>query len=145
MGEWLQVCKLTVLAKQDQLGQVQNFVEKRIQGKLSPRATQHILLAVEEVFINIARYAYPQHHGAVDITCTVGQQTIALLFSDEGIPYNPLLRDKPDISLPAERRAIGGLGIYLTRELMDSMSYRREDGHNILCIEKRITPADGLS
>lgn len=128
--------ELTVPARQERLEQVQGFVEEQMGGRFSPRITQHILLAVEEVFINIARYAYPQGGGAVTVACTAGQSGIELTFTDGGIAYNPLLQEKPDISLPARDRPIGGLGIYLAGELMDQMSYRYEDGRNILCMRK---------
>ena len=128
--------ELTVPAHQEQLKRVQDFVEEQIKTRLSPRITQHILLATEEVFINIARYAYPQGEGTADIVCTVGDSGIELTFMDEGIAYNPLTQEKPDTTLPADARPVGGLGIYLARELMDQMTYRYENGRNILCMCK---------
>lgn len=131
--------ELTVIARQEQLEQVQSFVEEHIESRFSPRVIQHVLLAVEEVFTNIARYAYPQGDGNATIICDIEQSGVRLTFIDEGIPYNPLSQSKPDITLNAEDRPIGGLGVYLARELMDSMYYRHECGRNVLCMEKQFT------
>lgn len=129
--------ELTVAAKQEQLERVQLFVGEQVRGRLTARATHKVLLAVEEIFVNIARYAYPQGSGEATILCETGRECVSITFQDAGIPYNPLAQKQPDITLSAAERPVGGLGIYLTRELMDSMSYRWEGGRNILCLEKR--------
>lgn len=130
--------ELSVAAGREQLETVQSFVEERIQGRFSAWATRQVLLVVEEVFINIARYAYPRGAGRVSVSCVVGQDRVRLVFADEGIPYNPLEQQAPDLTLGAEERPVGGLGIYLIRELMDEVSYRYECGRNILSLERYV-------
>ncbi len=100
-------------------------------------------LAIEEIYINIAHYAYKPETGKVEISCGVLRQDgqpprMTLCFKDKGKPFNPLAREDPDITLSAEERDIGGLGIFLTKKFMDSVSYAYEDGQNILSMEKSL-------
>lgn len=104
-----------------------------------------IELAVEEIFVNIASYAYTP--GTGDVTIRVGLEeadgedaarTVAITFIDQGVPYDPLKREAPDVSLPASQRQIGGLGIFLVRKTMDDMSYEYRDNSNMLTIKKQI-------
>jgi anti-sigma regulatory factor (Ser/Thr protein kinase) len=95
-----------------------------------------VQLAAEEVFVNIARYAYPEGGGAAKITCACGAKRIVVIAEDSGRPYNPLLREDPDVGLPAEARAIGGLGVYMAKSLMDAVYYDFRDGKNRLTMVK---------
>ena len=94
-------------------------------------------VAVEELFVNIASYAYVDKTGIADITIELlPGQVVQITFRDSGIPYNPLEKPDPDITKPAEEREIGGLGIYIVKKSMDEVLYRYEDGQNILTIRK---------
>lgn len=96
-------------------------------------------LVVEEIVVNIVSYAYPVgKDGEVTIDVNKTPTAIEISFSDRGVPFNPLEREDPDTTLSAEERPIGGLGIFLVKQMMDSVSYRYEDGHNILTTTKNI-------
>lgn len=99
-----------------------------------------ILIAVEEIYINIAHYAYGGKTGeaVVQMELDTDPELIRMVFRDRGIPYNPLEKEDPDITLGAEERPIGGLGIFMVKESMDRIDYRYEDGQNILTIEKKL-------
>ena len=105
-----------------------------------------ISIAVEEIFVNIAHYAYKQETGSVVIRADVsGNATddgavdsfAVIEFEDGGIPYNPLEKTDPDIGAAADEREIGGLGIFMVKKIMDSVEYRREAGKNILTIRRK--------
>ena len=95
-------------------------------------------IAVEEIFVNIAHYAYTPGKGdaTVRVETDKKNRSISVTFTDRGIPYNPLEKADPDTTLSAEERQIGGLGIFMVKKSMDAMEYRREDGMNILTIRK---------
>lgn len=96
-------------------------------------------LVTEETVVNIVNYAYPVGaDGEVTIDIVGSPTEITLSFSDCGKPFNPLEKEDPDTSLSAEDRPIGGLGIFLVKQMMDTVSYRYEDGHNILTMSKNI-------
>ena len=97
-------------------------------------------MAVEEIFVNIAHYAYAAGGGTAEITArTEGDPVEAVIeFRDAGVPYDPLSRPDPDVTLSAEDRRIGGLGIYMVKKSMDEVRYRNEAGRNILTIRKRL-------
>ena len=98
-------------------------------------------MAIDEIFINIASYAYAPGTGDATVTMDydAGSGMFSLTFSDSGIPYNPLLKEDPDVNLPAEERSIGGLGIFLVKKTMDDMRYEYRDGRNILTLMKKIS------
>lgn len=124
--------EIVVPAHPDQLETVQDFVCRHMAAAGLPVQEQaRALLAVEEIFVNIAHYAYHPEQGEATVRCAVGSE-ILMEFLDEGKPFNPLAHAEPDTSLPAEERAIGGLGIYLIKRLMDQVEYRYENGKNIL-------------
>lgn len=101
-----------------------------------------ILIAVEEVFVNIAHYAYGGRSGeaVVQMELDSNPNKLRIIFRDHGIPYNPLEKEDPDISLSAVERPIGGLGVYMVKECMDVVQYRYEDNQNILILEKDLNP-----
>ena len=121
-------------AKIENMESVLDFVNGKIKG-FPPKIQNQIAIAVDEVFSNIARYAY-QETGGVKISVDVSND-ITVEFEDNGAAFDPLAADGPDITLPAEERAPGGLGIFLVKKLMDSAEYRREGDKNILTIKKK--------
>lgn len=134
-----EVYELTVPAKVDKLSDVLAFVESVLGENISlMKAQTQLEVALEELFVNIAYYAYPDSDGEADIRLTVTSEYIEITLSDSGIPYNPLAKPDPDVTLSADDRAIGGLGIFMTKKLMDDISYEYVDGKNITTIRKNI-------
>ena len=131
---------LKVEANVDKLPEVLSFADGILEEYDCPLKVQMQLdIAIEELFVNIARYAYTSGTGdaVISIDVTDDPRGAVITFEDEGIPYDPLKKEDPDISLTAEERPIGGLGIYMVKKSMDDVSYRYEDGKNILTICKR--------
>lgn len=98
-----------------------------------------IHLVTEELVVNVASYAYPD--GAddyLDVEIIRDEGHITLRFRDGGMPFNPLEREAPDTTLPIEERPIGGLGIYLVRQFMDTVEYEYTNGENILTVMKKV-------
>ena len=132
---------LEVPARADMLDEVQDFIGGWLKrAGASVKCSMQISLAVEEVFINIASYAYGGGEGAAKIEVALSEEPhrIALTFSDSGIPFDPLKKEDPDTALPAEERDIGGLGVFLAKKSMDSVSYKYENGRNVLRLEKSL-------
>ena len=102
------------------------------------KAVMDVTVALEEVFVNVAHYAYPCSTGSVTLAMDFDAERRAMTFQvrDRGIPFNPLSKPDPDITLPAEQRQIGGLGIYMVKKSMDRVDYRYENGQNILTMQK---------
>ncbi len=101
--------------------------------------TMNINLAVEEAVVNVMNYAYPEGTvGEVRIDASVTDGLLTITIADSGSPFDPTEKENPDINLPAEERSIGGLGILLVRQFMDTVAYQRTDGMNILTLTKRI-------
>ena len=97
-------------------------------------------IAVEEIFVNIASYAYPNGDGTATISVSesTSPTAIRITFVDSGIPYNPLAKEDPDITLGAEEREIGGLGIFMVKKSMDDVNYEYTHGHNRLTLVKNL-------
>ena len=97
-------------------------------------------LSIEEAVENVVRYAYEVGIGWLEVGTSLDKDTLILTIElrDAGVPFNPLDREDPDITLSAEEREVGGLGIFLCKQMMDSLSYRYEDGNNILTMTKKI-------
>ncbi len=133
--------ELEVEAVTENLEQVQQFVEERLgSAGCSPKALMQIGVAVEEIFVNIANYAYSPDKGSATVRVEVSEEPVAvtITFIDHGVPYDPLATEDPDITLPANERDIGGLGIFMTKKLMDDMSYEYKNGQNILTLKKNL-------
>lgn len=133
--------ELTLEAKTENLDKVLSFVDEHLEEQECPMKTQmQIDIAVEELFVNIAHYAYSPEVGPVTIRVEVQKEPLAvtITFIDHGIPYDPLAKEDPDITLSAEERQIGGLGIFMVKKSMDDIAYEYKDGQNILYIKKKI-------
>jgi anti-sigma regulatory factor (Ser/Thr protein kinase) len=99
-----------------------------------------IELAVEEIFVNIAKYAYSPEVGRAKVRVELEQDPLKVIitFIDQGMPYDPLAKDDPDTTLSAEERQIGGLGVYMVKKTMDDITYEYKNGQNILTIKKKL-------
>ena len=135
------MAELSLEATVESLPRVLDFVN----GILEPygcsmRTQMQIEVAVEELYVNIAHYAYQPGTGPALIRAEVreGPPTAVITFIDHGVPYDPLAKEDPDVTLAAEDRKIGGLGIYMVKKSMDRMYYEHTDGQNILTIEKAL-------
>lgn len=131
--------KIVLPAKRDSWERVYEFLEETLDRlNCSEKAKIQVLVAAEEIYVNIAQYAYQGEEGVVCVEVEKSEDAgqIKITFTDSGIQYNPLRRENPDITLSAEERQIGGLGIYMVRKMMDDVKYRYEDGKNILTISK---------
>ena len=120
---------------------MQAFIERRLEAAdCSPRALMQLGLAIEEVFINIASYAYAPGTGNATIRVEIDRaaKLATITFIDSGVPYNPLKKRDPDITLSASERQIGGLGVFLTKKLTDDVRYDRRDGKNFLMLIKHL-------
>lgn len=137
--------EFTVEAKVENLDKVIAFVNSELETTDCPMKIQmQIELAVEEIFVNIAHYAYGEETGSATVTVDVGSgDTAVICFSDSGVQYDPLAKEDPDVTLSVEKRSIGGLGIFMTKKSMDHISYEYRDGHNVLTMEKRIGVSAG--
>lgn len=133
--------ELSIEAKVDHLESVLAFVDGELEQIACPMKQQmQIDIAVEELYVNIAHYAYSPETGTVTlcVETTETPASVAITFTDQGRPYNPLAKADPDVALSAEERQIGGLGIFMVKKSMDEMDYEYRDGRNILTIRKRI-------
>ena len=102
------------------------------------KTRMQIDVAIEEIFVNIAHYAYPGGEGnaVIEVEADSSAKNVLIVFEDNGIPYNPLEKEDPDISLSADDRPVGGLGIFMVKKTMDGMSYEYKDNRNRLTIVK---------
>ena len=126
-------------ARRDQLDDVLAFVTEQLEELECPaRKVIQIQVAVEELFVNIASYAYAPGSGTADIAVELVPEprAVEITLKDRGVPYDPLAKPDPDVTLTAEQRKIGGLGIYMVKKSMDSMRYKYENGQNILTITR---------
>lgn len=136
-----EVSELKVDAKTEKLDEVLAFVDGHLEELECPVKTQmQIDIAVEELFVNIAHYAYGEGSGdaLIRVETQKDPKSIRITFVDQGTPYDPLKREDPDITLSAEERKIGGLGIFMVKKSMDEVSYEYKDGSNMLTIQKNL-------
>ena len=136
--------KIEIEAKVENLTQVLSFVDEVLeQMGCSMKEQMKIDLAVEEIYVNIASYAYGEKTGMAEICLDYADSSekgkwIRITLSDSGIPYDPLKKEDPRIDVPAEERDIGGLGVLLAKKNMDEIEYNYEDGRNILTMKKNL-------
>ena len=130
--------ELEIEALTENLPQVLAFVDEQLEAADCPMKIQIQLdIAVEEIFVNIAHYAYAPETGKamVRIETLADPPSVDITFIDNGVPYDPLAKADPDITLSAEERQIGGLGIFMVKKSMDDVKYEYLDGHNILTLK----------
>lgn len=128
-------------ARREQLESVLMFLEEELSSiKHNTKNKIQLFIAVEELFVNIASYAYYPSEGDAEIDIDTDNENnfVYITFIDSGKPYNPLEREDPDVTLSAKERKIGGLGIYMVKKSMDDMSYEYKNGCNILKIGKKM-------
>ncbi len=128
-------------AKEENVPAVLGFLEEELEkAGCSMKLIIAVSVAIEEIFVNIAHYAYPNGGGTARFGIDIDDDSDSATFviSDRGIAFDPLQRDDPDITLGAEQREVGGLGIYIVKQTMDSVTYARENGENILTMTKKL-------
>lgn len=133
--------EITVDATIDNVQTITDFVDERLEEMNCPvKAQMQIDIVIDELCSNVARYAYSDKTGKVTVSVdTVDKpMKVWLTFTDEGVPYNPLAKEDPDITLSAEERKLGGLGIYMVKKMMDEFHYEYKDGKNIVTVCKVI-------
>lgn len=133
--------ELTVKAAVENIEVVTDFVNEELEKLDCPlKARRQIDVAIDELFGNIARYAYSPDVGKATVRFSVEENPleVTITFIDNGIPFNPLEKTNPDTHLSAEERPIGGLGIFLVKKSMDLVEYEYKNGQNILKIKKNI-------
>ena len=133
--------ELTVEAKTTNIEAVTDFVNEQLEALDCPmKAQMQIDIAIDELFSNIAHYAYNPEIGQATVRVEVVEDplSVVITFIDNGVPYDPLAKADPDTTLSAEEREIGGLGIYMVKKSMDDITYEYRDGQNILAIKKNL-------
>lgn len=133
--------ELNITATVENIEVVTDFVNEQLEAIDCPmKAQMQIDIAIDELFGNIAHYAYNPEVGDATIRVEVINDPMAVIltFIDNGIPYDPLAKADPDTTLSAEEREIGGLGIFMVKKSMDDITYEYKDGQNILKIRKNI-------
>lgn len=133
--------ELTIDATVENIEKVTAFVDEQLEAFDCPMKVQmQIDIAIDELFSNIANYAYNPETGPATVRVDVDEKTleVVITFIDHGIPYDPLKKADPDITKSADDREIGGLGIYMVKKSMDDITYEYRDGQNILRIKKNI-------
>lgn len=132
------MCELMIEAKIENLNAVLSFVNSHIQD-CPPKIQNQVAIAVDEIFSNIANYAYWPGTGETVVRVAVDRD-ITIEFEDSGVAYDPLSTSDPDITLSVEERNLGGLGIFLVKNIMDSLEYRRKGNKNILTFKMKVNP-----
>lgn len=133
--------ELSINATVENIPAVTAFVDEQLEALGCPmKAQMQIDIAIDELFSNIAYYAYNPEVGPATVRVEVVEDPMAvrISFIDHGKPYDPLAKADPDTSLSADERGIGGLGIYMVKKSMDEVNYEYRDGENILTIKKHI-------
>ena len=132
--------ELLIDANTENLDAVLDFIGGELEAADCPMKLQtQIAIAAEEIFVNIAHYAYNPEMGCAIIRVWVDDE-ICIEFEDKGKPYNPLEKVDPDVTLGADEREVGGLGVFIVKKIMDKVEYRHEDGKNVLVISKNVKP-----
>lgn len=132
--------ELSLDAVVENIDVVTDFVNEHLEQYNCPtKAQMQIDVAIDELFSNIAHYAYNPEVGPATVRVEVLKNplSVVITFIDNGVPYDPLSTQEPDITLSAEERKIGGLGIYMVKKSMDDITYEYKDGQNILRIKKQ--------
>ena len=131
--------ELVIEAKKTNLDAVLSFIDEQLgEAECSKKTRMTIDVAVEELFVNISSYAYDPKIGTAVVQVSVHNEplSVEITFIDNGKPYDPLAKPDPDVTLDADHRQIGGLGIFMVKKSMDDVQYENKDGRNILTIKK---------
>ena len=130
--------EITIPAKKENMPVVTDFLTSHLENAgVAVKQIYAINTAADEIFSNIAKYAYPHDTGDVMIRLETDTDGVQVTFTDEGEPFDPLEMPEPDITLSAQDREIGGLGILMVKKLMDETVYSYENGKNILTVLKK--------
>lgn len=133
--------ELIIEAASENLGKLLEFINNELVKAGCPSKTQaEIDISAEEIFINIALYAYSPNTGNVLLRIKAAENSAEITFIDSGTRFDPLEKNDPNILLPAEKRGIGGLGIFIVKKSMDNLQYKYENGKNILTMKKNWQP-----
>ena len=133
------VAEKVFAADDSQLAAATEFVEEALEALgAGMKLSMQISVALEEIFVNIAHYAYPGGKGDVKLSVLDAGDSVKLRFTDSGVAFDPLKRTDPDITLSAEERSIGGLGIYMVKKSMDDVCYERKNDCNVLTLTKKL-------
>lgn len=131
--------ELSLDAKLENLPQVLEFIDGELEmAGCSIKNQMKIDMAVEELFVNIAHYAYKESVGSATVKISTDNNKAVIMLIDSGVHYDPLAKDDPDVTLSAEERQIGGLGIYMVKNSMDDVTYEYTDNRNITTITKEL-------
>ena len=129
----------TFPAEDKALKEVLAFTEEQLEAAGCPmKKIMPITVAIEEMFVNIAHYAYPDSTGTVRYSIESGDHCVTFRLADSGVPFDPLARPDPDVTLSSKERKIGGLGIYMMKQTMEDVSYEYSNGENVLTMKKII-------
>ncbi len=132
--------KMDIEATLENLPKVMEFVDEQLEETgCNMRIQTQIDVSVEELFVNIVNYAYGDKIGDAQVMMDIKDGTAEITFIDTGVPFDPLAKEDPDISLPADERKIGGLGIFMVKKNMDDVKYEYRSGQNITTIFKKIS------
>ena len=128
---------------ENQIGELSSLAEQiddlAAQWELTPAMAMNINLVIEEAVSNIIFYAFNNNRKhKIKISMSVENNLLTIKITDDGVPFNPLAQQLPDINLPAEERPVGGLGIFLISQMMDEMNYIRKGNENILTLKKSL-------
>lgn len=123
-----------------EISKLNEFIEEiGNEFSLPPDVVFNLNLVLEEAVVNVINYAYPKEdHQSICLSATLHEGTIILVLTDTGVAFDPTMVPEADITLSAEDRPIGGLGIFLIRQIMNEVRYARIDGKNILTLEKKL-------
>jgi len=133
--------ELKLTATVESLDEVLAFIDAELESVDCPMKVQMQLdVAVEELYVNIAHYAYAPGTGEATVSIDITQDplNVTITFKDSGILFDPTAKADPDVTLSAQERQIGGLGIYMAKKGTDEMKYEYKDGQNILSISKKL-------
>ncbi len=133
--------ELTIEAMPEKIPVITAFVDEQLEQLDCPaRAQAQIDIAIDELFSNIVHYAYHPEIGWATVRVEVAEEplSVVITFIDQGVPYDPLAKLDPDVTLSAEEREVGGLGIYIVKKSMDEITYEYKEGRNILRIRKEL-------
>ena len=133
--------QLTIAATVENIETVTDFVNEQLEALDCPmKAMMQIDIAIDELFGNIAHYAYNPEVGSATVRVEVAEEPLSVIitFIDNGVPFDPLATEDPDVTLSVEERGVGGLGVYMVKKSMDEITYTYKNGQNILTIKKHL-------